>query len=307
MFRIYRVNRRNAEAMETLGTKRKFWFSDGAQRMLFKAEERGTGEDWAEKVTCHLCELLGVPRVHYELAEEYDGDVYIQPGVVCETCVPERSSLILGNQLLLDRDPEYPAHESRKYKVREHTVTAVAEVMGKRSPPSANWVAGAPPGLERALDFFVGYVMLDAWIANQDRHHENWAAVQDDELRLAPTFDHGASLARNISDEQRKERLHTKDRNQTVEFFSNRARSAFYDKPTDSRPLSTFEAFFAFAQLAPIASRLWLGQLEKITPAAVQRILDEVPNKRMSRIAKEFTLELLVVNQRKLLTESDDS
>ena len=80
MFRIQPVDRRQREAMENLGTKPKFWFSDGDRRMLFKAEERGTGEDWAEKVACHLCELLGVPRVHYELAEEYDGKTYYPTG-----------------------------------------------------------------------------------------------------------------------------------------------------------------------------------------------------------------------------------
>lgn len=41
--------------------------------MLFKAEDRGTGEDWAEVVACHLCALLGLPHVEYELAAEYDG------------------------------------------------------------------------------------------------------------------------------------------------------------------------------------------------------------------------------------------
>ena len=28
-----------------------------------------------------------------------------------------------------------------------------------------------------AVDVFVGYLMFDAWIANTDRHHENWALV----------------------------------------------------------------------------------------------------------------------------------
>ena len=32
-------------------------------------------------------------------------------------------------------------------------------------------------GIESALEVFVGYVMLDAWISNQDRHHENWGAL----------------------------------------------------------------------------------------------------------------------------------
>ena len=53
MFPIIRVNADSSEELEPLGTKRKFWFMDAQQRrMLFKAEERGTGEDWAEKVAC---------------------------------------------------------------------------------------------------------------------------------------------------------------------------------------------------------------------------------------------------------------
>jgi hypothetical protein len=78
MFPIHRIDRSTAEAVEPLGTKPKFWFTANGRRMLFKAEERGTGEDWAEKVACHLCELLGLPHVHYELAEEYDGPQYIR-------------------------------------------------------------------------------------------------------------------------------------------------------------------------------------------------------------------------------------
>ncbi len=50
MFAIQKVDQSQAEDIEYLGTKRKFWFSRGNQRYLFKAEERGTGEDWAEKV-----------------------------------------------------------------------------------------------------------------------------------------------------------------------------------------------------------------------------------------------------------------
>lgn len=61
MFPVVRVDSRRAEALEPLGTKRKFWYLDGEQRMLFKAEERGTGG--AEKIACELCGLLGLPHV----------------------------------------------------------------------------------------------------------------------------------------------------------------------------------------------------------------------------------------------------
>jgi hypothetical protein len=52
--------------------------------LLFKAEDRGTGEDWAEVVACHLCGLLGLPHIEYKMAAEYDGEHYLRPGVVRE-------------------------------------------------------------------------------------------------------------------------------------------------------------------------------------------------------------------------------
>ena len=61
-----------AEAVEYLGTKSKFWYRDGERQMLFKAEERGTGEDWAEKITCELCVLLGLPQVRDDMAADLD-------------------------------------------------------------------------------------------------------------------------------------------------------------------------------------------------------------------------------------------
>lgn len=285
-----------------MGTKPKFWFSEAGVRLLFKAEERGTGEDWAEKVACHLCELLGLPHVHYDLAEEYDGESYIRPGVICQTCVPEGWALVLGNQLMVDRDPNYPARRS-KYRVREHTVEAVVEVVSGLAGPPPEWTENSPPRLSSALDFLVGYVMLDAWIANQDRHHENWAALRGEGLHLAPTFDHGASLARNVSDEERKERLGTRDRNRTVAAFASRARSAFYARGGAGRPLGTLEAFSGFARHAAEAARVWLDRLASVGSDQVSAVLDEIPNRRMSKIAKLFTQELLRENQNRLLYE----
>ncbi len=162
-------------------------------------------------------------------------------------------------------------------------------------------MSDVPAGVDTALDVFVGYVMLDAWIANQDRHHENWGALQGDQLRLAPTFDHGASLARNLSDAERKERLETRDRNRTVAYFAQRARSAFYSTGDTPQPMGTVDVFFAFARLAPHAARSWTGRLASVDQDAIWQVLSEVPNKRMTRITKEFTVELLVENQRRLL------
>jgi hypothetical protein len=305
MFSIHRVEKQSAEDLEPLGSKYKFWFSSEETRVLFKAEERGTGEDWAEKIACQLCELIGLPHIHYELAELYDRGVYIQPGVVCKTCAPPPLSLVLGNQLLLERDPQYPADEQRKYKVRAHTPDTVADVVRGLAAPAACWMTNVPIGIATALDVFVGYLLLDVWVANQDRHHENWGALRDvDVLRLAPTFDHGACLARNITDEERTERLTSKDQNRSVTAFSRRARSAFYSQATASKPLTTLEALTAFASFAVPAARTWLKRLGSVGQSMVEGIVNEVPDKRMTRITKDFTLRLLMTNQERLQKES---
>ena len=95
-------------------------------------------------------------------------------------------SLVLGNELLLAMDP---IPREQRFKVRQHTVEAVATFW--KSP------AGMPgwrsDGIESALEVFVGYVMLDAWISNQDRHHENWGALWGGTRPVLLTFDRGGA------------------------------------------------------------------------------------------------------------------
>ena len=302
MYSIRQVDRLQAEDIEYLGTKRKFWFSMDGRRYLFKAEERGTGEDWAEKVVCELARLLGIPHVEYELAHEYEGKLAIQPGVICPTFVPRPFILILGNQLLFFRDESYPAEESRRYGIRDYTVDAVSQIASILEPPAPEWMVGAPPGITTSLGVFVGYMLLDAWVANQDRHHQNWGAIWlEPNLRLAPTFDHGASLARNLSDEERKDRLTTRDQNRSVEHFAVRARSGFYGSPQDGKTRLALDVFRQFAGRDRAAARIWLGKLAEISQVAVDGVLAEIPPQRMSPVTREFTLKLLMINQRRLL------
>jgi hypothetical protein len=302
MFPIRQVDQLQSEDIEYLGTKRKFWFTLDGQRFLFKAEERGTGEDWAEKVVCELARLLGLPHIEYELAHEYQGQDPIQPGVVCPTFVPRPLALIMGNQLLYVRDPQYPMTSEVKYGVSAHTVNAVAAVLPLLGPPSPGWMQHTPAGITTALGVFVGYVMLDAWVANQDRHHQNWGAILDgSQISLAPTYDHGASLARNLTDEERKARLLTRDKKQSVDHFATRARSGFFRAVGDKKTMFTLDVFHHFAHLEPGAAKIWLEKLRGIGSAVVDAILAEVPPQRMSPITRQFTSALLSINQRRLL------
>jgi len=157
-------------------------------------------------------------------------------------------------------------------------------------PPTADWCTNLPAGVNSAAGIFAGYLMLDAWIGNQDRHHENWAAVWDGErLNLAPTFDHGASLARNLSDKERHERLETRDRNRRIPHFAGRARSALYADGSATRPLSTIDAWLEFARRVPNEAHRWRERLDQFEASDVRTVLDQVPPDRMSSICRRFT------------------
>ncbi|CAG1010392.1 hypothetical protein PHYC_03843 [Phycisphaerales bacterium] len=304
MYATMRVNPELKETLEQLGSKPKYWFREGDTRLLFKAEERGTGEDWAEKVCCEFAGLLGLPHVHYDLAVEMGSE---KPGVVCASCAVEPRALVLGNQLLLALDKDYPAVDARKFKVKAHTVEAVAEALGLIQPPPGEWMNGVPAGIASALDVFTGYVLLDAWTANQDRHHENWGVLWDGKtVSLAPTFDHGAGLARQLTDEERKERLTTKDGNRQVPFFAAKARSAFFEDVTALRPMTTYGAWRAFAARSPNVAGVWRARLEAVDGPTVQVVLDAVPPARMSAVCREFTMALLMENRRRLLADEDE-
>ena len=86
-----------------------------------------------------------------------------------------------------------------------------------------------------------------------------------------------------------------------MEHFAGRARSGFYASPKDGKTMLALEVFRQFAARDREAARIWLGKLAAISQAAVGAILTEIPPQRMSPVTREFTLKLLMTNQRRLL------
>lgn len=159
------------------------------------------------------------------------------------------------------------------------------------------------PAITSAIDVFVGYLMLDAWIANQDRHHENWALVVSEEsaIHLAPTYDHASSLGSNETDENRKNRLTTRDAGRSIERYVERATSAFFISPASRKPMSTLDAFREAGKVRQRAARAWLESLERLSLQGAKIIFDQIPRDRISEVAIEFALKLLELNRQRLL------
>jgi len=193
----------------------------------------------------------------------------------------------------------------RYYKQRKHTLRLVMAIMEDEEIKLPIGWSGLD-GIYSAADVFVGYLMLDAWIANQDRHHENWAyiVVPEDGTRsvhLASSYDHASSFGSNETDANRKSRLTTRDTGRSMEKYVERARSAFYLTPNSNKPLSTIDAFQLAASKRPEAARRWLKQLEGTSSSDTRSILERIPKTEITEVGIEFTQRILELNSERLL------
>lgn len=244
MYRVFTVDENLAESPEQVGTKAKFWFHhEELGRCLFKFSRPTAGEDWSEKVASECAAKLGLPHARYELARSQSGR-----GVISPSFMPKRGTLIHGNELLLQSDPNYGA-AAHKYRVSEHTIDLVLNTVGQNQILlPLDWTP--PAGISRAVEVFVGYILLDALIGNTDRHHENWGLIERNDSvtatqvsHLAPTYDHASSLGRNEPEEKLTKRLVGKDKNYTLQTYAAKSDSAFYLAARDHKPLTTQDAF----------------------------------------------------------------
>ena len=308
-FAIIEVPDDASQDIEQMGTKEKFWYYDKRLgRCLFKKSRENTGEDWAEKIAAELCKLLGLPHAHYELATWKN-----QNGIITPNFVPGKGRLTHGNEILHGIISDYP--KNRRRKVSQHTLDVVLDtIRSKVVELPIDWTS--PEGIKNAVDTFIGYILLDAWIGNTDRHHENWAIItlesssppEEHPLHrhLAPTFDHASSLGREIRDDKRNIKLETKDSGYSVQAYVNKSASAFYNKEDDRKPMTTFDLFYNAARREPEAAKIWLGHLAQLSWEEIEKLFKRIPNNRISETAVRFALEILQLNQSRLIELQED-
>lgn len=286
-------------APEEMGSKRKGWvrIPGDDESWLFKYSRLSagvvTGEAWAEKVGAELAGLLGLPHARVELAT-LAGDL---------GCISRRfdelaqrgTELVHGNDLLAGMVTGYEKDKARKQS--EHTLdnilTAVSRVItdaGRQNESMTN---------------LAGYVVLDALILKTDRHHENWALLRTIEAdgavlhRIAPTFDHASSLARNEPSERVSEWL--KEVWRPV-WYANRAPGAIYLRPGDKSGANPLQLAKISARKWPAYFRPWLEQLRAIPFGACQEIVAHIPDAVMHNSHKRFATRLLEFTYNELIS-----
>lgn len=274
------------QEIEQLGTKEKYWIYCPVDKCkkLFKIGRPNTGEDWAEVAAYEIARLIGLPVAKYEFARYKDS-----LGTVSTSIVLDDEHLIHGNELLAEIDNKYPLN--KYYKVKEYRLDTVANIVSiiDQQCPNVNNLVN-----------FIGYIVFDCLIANQDRHHENWGFIlrQQGRLSLAPSYDHAAGFGCREQDARIAERLATKDKNFTVAAYCQRAKTPFYDK--QSQRLSTLDACRFLGNKHRTQLCYWLDKIVLIDINASQAIFARIPHELMSEQQRLFAQEVLKENMKRL-------
>lgn len=281
---------------ETSGVDEKVWLREPASRnlWLFKStmpDPGGArGEDWAEKAVAQLASGLGVPCAHVEMAERNG-----RFGVISADLRPNSHEMQPGSVFMQVRG--VPGYMPGNIPGRPgHSLENIRDVLAGGLPP---------PGLElpfnaSAFDVFAGYTMLDAWVANRDRHDENWSVLlpitDAGPLRLCGTYDQANSLGYNVPEETRQ-RLLSEDR---VSSWCAKG-TAWRFEYVVGKPIPTLvaTALRALELASPSARDHWMSRLEQADQGDLQRALAQTP--RMSDLARTFALTVLNVNRRRIL------
>ncbi|HEX9888339.1 MAG TPA: HipA domain-containing protein [Nitriliruptorales bacterium] len=247
---------------------------------------RVLGHDWGERVACEVAKLLAVPAAVVELGS-LDGD----RGVVCRSFASARAghpSLSNASELLPTVVAGYD--QDKTGVAPGYTLDAVFDVLAESAAP-----AGSDPVVADGQTAFAGVLMMDALIANQDRHHDNWGVVQAPEgtKQLAPAFDQACCLGYQATADDKRRRIEEG----RVEEWAARGRSNQFE----GKPNLVELAHEALGRVPEDGAKFWLERLESVTLEQMRIVIDRVPGDRMSQVDRTFAVEVMRVNRRRIL------
>lgn len=282
VFQVVDVTNWAADSDEELGARDKLWVSstpredspDEVPDALWKEGRPGdkvaeAGADlWAEKIAAEIAALMGVPAAKVDLALR--GDVC---GVLSWRIA---GTLTHGNQLLSVIYSDYQAQS--KGRVPGYDLPSIRQAL----EPYEGW-----SDTLGAFDCFAGLLVLDALIANTDRHHENWGIIEETQ-RLAPTYDHGASLGFNVP-----QRMLGRPQE-----YAAGGRSRHFP----ARLTLVELAGQALVMVGDTVASHWREAVAGVDTGGLEQVIANVPEDWMSEVMRTFVLDLVTENRRRLLT-----
>ena len=300
-FAVIDVSDWEVDADEPAGQDEKQWLIEPAteEKWLFKppVEKNGfrQGEDWSEKVSSHLAQLLSVPCADVELAERHG-----RPGSISRNLRAEGWEMQSGSLLLAAMIPGYRPGSLNVKGRPGHSLENIAGALADAAVPlDAN-----VPDSFGAFDVFAGYLVLDAWIANRDRHDENWSILlplppqdADEPYRLCGSYDQAGGLGYNVQEEVAKRRL--AEPAGVRRWVEKGTAYRFQHDPDQPAPTLVELADRALSMAGPGTRAYWTGKLAAVTSGQMEDLVTSVPE--LSEPCRNFAREVLTINQERML------
>ncbi len=256
------------------------------------------GEDWSELVSTQVALKLGIPcaearmctraghRGSLSLDVKPPGHFLFEGTVALESCT-EVTDYFPHTEDSPGVDPARPDVKRPGHSLKNIHATLRDHV----APPG---FAG-PSGLD-AYDVFAGYLLLDALIANRDRHEQNWAtlvpSLTNAAAALAPTYDHASSLGYNLTDPVRNRILAEND---GVGRWARRG-TAWRFEHVGTPPTLVALAGQALGSCSSDAQEYWHGQITNLDLSGVYDALNNSSIDALSVPASRFATALLEHN-----------
>lgn len=278
---------------EADGSEEKIWLStreEPCRRALFKPNVRNDTDEkadhWPEKLASEVARVLNVPRADIDLAARSGRRGCVSYDVKPDGWQLQPGFLLLSEYLKEDHDPMDKRHKG-------HTLPNVRGALRDFAQPPGF----GGPATFGAFDVFAGYTVLDAVIANRDRHPANWAVLigpeRGDSL-LCPSYDHATSLGFSLTDADRQRILGGR---RDWEAFLRRG-TAWRFEGCRKLPLTDF-ARAALDLVSAQVRAYWLDQVAACEKVHLKDLAARVPE--MSEAARTFAVELMDANRRRLL------
>lgn len=148
---------------------------------------------------------------------------------------------------------------------------------------------------------FVGYLLLDAIVANRDRHEQNWAVLEPnlgaERDRLSPSFDHASSLGFQLTDDKRSTTLAAAS---GLARFAERGTAWRFEHRGRHAPTLVALAVQGLRLCSAEAADYWRSRLHDIDLQPLIEPMTGGEIATMSPVTATFVTELLQLNARRL-------
>lgn len=242
---------------------------------------------------------MGLPTHDVRIAC-YEGHI----GCAVRSFLEKHEILVHGNELLGGAIKGYDKDKQRGQSA--HNFSNIVETVEKWFPGKFRKSASLN---------FVGYLVFDALVGNTDRHHENWGMLlkpvkvskadrqMGEQMRfkvaLAPTFDHGSSLGRELRDERVQLLLADP---MGIQRYIRKATGGIFENEQARKGLAPMALVELIAEMYPNLVMPWRNRISALPEDFAVPLLAGVPLSCMSPTSRDFVLAFLSESRKLIMS-----